>query len=381
VTDEVIPPAEGDELIVDPTTDDTHVEVPAVVDGVSGKPQPSALDAINEAVELASKGRPAKIEPKGEQTPDEKAAELAAVKVEDAKEATAGRVRGADGKFRAMTDEEKTARDAAAKAADDAKKPDHVNDPIEKGLSERTTARMKALVETVKSQAGLMEQHTQLFDAVRATGANPNEFAAMLQYMTMVRQNDPAVMEKAYGILQGELRALSIKMGKPVAEVNLLTDPANKDLVDEIVAGKISNPRAHEIAVARARLKGDQTAAKTTNDAERQKADAVTAEKQGRADLDGLEGELRKRDGDGLYQAKYDVLVPMLDEHFTRLEPKFWKETFRSFYDKLKVQAPAVPVIPAKPQPLRPKQPAGSGNSPAAPKSALEAINAALEGY
>ena len=370
---------DGEETTVDTTEtpkDDTSGDpVIAPVAKADGQ-EPKLSDILDEAIDSAGKGR--RITSKAEETPEEEEAALTAAKKEDDEAAEKGQVRGEDGKFRAMTDEEK-----AAKVAEDTKKPaDAVNDPIPDNTNKRTAERMRTLIDTVKEQATLIEGHTALFDAVRGTGASPDEFAAMLNYMKAVHTDDIPTLEKAYTILQSELRSLSIKIGKPVPEVNLLTDPANDDLVKEVREGKITVNRAHELAVARERLKTDRATSKTKVDAENSAAETKRLSDEGKVALDKLGDELRARDGDAVYGAKYDTLVPQLREAFTsgNVHPSKWSAVFRQAYENLKLAPrPAPAVLKEKQQPLRPKTPAGSGNASPAPKSVLEAINAALE--
>jgi hypothetical protein len=333
----------------------------------------TALDAISEAIDDTFKG-PKRIESKAD---------------EQAKEDT--RPRNADGTFKTETPEEKAARETvdaakaaetpeqkAAREAEEAKKvaqPDHVNDKIPEGLNKRTAERMQYLIDTVKQQNTIVEQHNALFTAVQAAGT-PEEFAGMLGYMRAVKSNDPATLEKAYTVLQGELRGLCIKLGKPIPEVNLLMDKDNADLVQEIREGKITTERAHQLAVARAsqHRTTTTTAAETTAATEKAAHDAAVA------DLDAFDVAQRKIDGDEVFQAKYDVLVPALQKTLKRVDPREWGKIVREAYADLPTpkKAAAVVAAPAKTMPQRPKSPAGAGSAPAAPKSALDAVNAAL---
>lgn len=352
----------------------------------AGKTAKSALEAISEGIGEAF--APRKITSKAELTPEQKAAEEKAarekIEQEDAEQAEKGQLRGPDGKFRAMTAEEKKAyEDKKAADAAAAAKPDAVNDPIPKDLNERTATRMKELIQTVKEQAALAEQHNALFGAIQATGATPDEFADMITYMRFAHTNDPASLQTAYKLLQRELSALAVRLGQPIPEVNLLRDPANKDLVDEVNAGKLTAQRAHELAAARAAKGATEATAKRAGEAATAKEQAEAATKAGRTELDALDAELRARDGNETFQRKYDILVPQLKNLFSRLDPRQWKETFIDCYENLKLPAlpaAAAPASTGKPQPIRPKAPAGTSGGTSAPKTALEAISQALDG-
>lgn len=348
---------------------------------------PTVGDAIEEAI--ASAG-PKKIAPK--QSDEEIAAQAAADEKKD------GRPRNADGTFKAETPDEKAAREAAAAETDEekaakeaAKKTDAVDAPIPDEVKGRTRERMQELIGVVKEQRVLAEQHNALFSAIEGTGATPDEFATMVSYMRAAHSNDPTLLQAAYKSLQSELRHLAIRLNTPIPEVNLLVDRDNADLVKELQEGKITAQRAHEVALGRARAKFEgerSTQVRTREQAAAADKQAVAA---GRQSLNTLEGELIAADGQEIYARKSAIVVKQLDELFTRLDPKEWSRVFKATYAALPDPgAPAAPrtVVPqgAKPpgapvrkQPLRPHAPANAGNVTSGPKSALEAINQALE--
>jgi hypothetical protein len=392
VTDETNTELEDEQPV--PAAEDQQVTPPESADdapqpGQDGGEKPSLSEAIDAAISGAG---PKKVTPKAELTPEEKQAEIDAAAektaAEDAEAAEKGQVRGADGRFREMTPEEKKAHEEK-KAAAAAKEADPVNDPIPKDLKEATAKRMQALIDTVKAQTALVEQHNALFGMIQGTGASPDEFAAMVTYMKAAHtSSDPKSLDAAYNLLKGELRGLCIRMGKPIPEVNLLRERGNEDLIQEVRDGKITVNRAHELAVARAVAAAGSTAAVQTRTAQEQKDADTRASEEGKSALDALDGELRKRDGDAVFNAKYDILVPILADLFKQLDPKHWKGVFLNHYEKLKISAAATPKPPApggappanRPQPLRPKPPAGSGGVQSGPKTAREAIDQALDG-
>lgn len=386
-------------------TPDATTEIPASTipdsgeTASSGESKRTALDAVTEAIDGANKP-PKRIQAK-----------------EDERSQGDTRPRNADGTFKTETAEEKAAREEAEEAARLAKEtpeekaarlaaetpeqkaareakeaaakkaPDHVNDAIPEGLNKRTAERMKYLIDTVKAQEQLTAQHNQLFSAIESTGASPQEFAQMVNYMRAVHSSDPKVLEQAYATLQAELRGLAVKLGRPLYEVNLLREESNADLVEEIREGKITTNRAHEIALMREQQKATTSRTTQQTEAERQTQDAKAANEQGRRELDELDAVLRARDG-ATFVAKYNLLVPVLKPLFAKLDPRAWKEVFQSHYDNLKLPpAPTTTTTAAngdapkvKQMPMRPKSPAGAGATTQAPKSALEAISQALDG-
>ena len=189
------------------------------------------------------------------------------------------------------------------------------------------------------------------------------------------------MLKAAHKLLQSELRGLMTRLGEPVEEVNLLNEPENKDLADEIRAGKLSLQRGHELAAARESRKATGKRASAATETERQQRAAAEATTAGKADLDKLDTELRARDGNETFQRKYDLLVPALQDAFSRIHPSKWRESFTAAYNNLKLPAaPAAAATAPKVFPARPKSPAGAGSTTQAPKSALEAISQALDG-
>jgi hypothetical protein len=351
-----------------------------VTDPKPGDEKKSLSDLVSEAIDSADNRK------KTAETPEQIAAREKAAKETAAKEeveaAEKGQVRGADGKFRAMTPEEKAAKEAAAAEAAKAAKPDHINDPIPKDINARTAERMTALVNDVKALQAVQKDHNDLMGYINGTGASPQEFSQALNYMRAIRSNDPKMLEAAYAQLQSELLGLSERMGKPIPEVNLLRDPKNADLVKEIQDGKLSVQRAHELALWRSRQARETTTRTTTETTQAQERERAQVLDVGKNELNALEDTLIAKDGEALYRAKTEIVYAALEPVFASIDPRNWKATFQAAYDKLKMQAPAAaaPVAPAaRPTPLRPKAPA-AGGAQGAPKSALEAMSAALEG-
>jgi hypothetical protein len=377
------------------TPETPELEKEMVVEGGEHANKASLSEAMDAAISDASRSR--RITPKAELTPEQKeAAEKEAAEKtakEDSEAAERGQLRDAKtGKFREMTAEEKKAHEdkKAADAAKAAEDEDPTTAPIPKELNERTAKRMQKLIDTVKAQSALVEQHDALFGMIQGTGASPDEFAQMVTYMKAAHTNDPKAMDAAYNLLKGELRALCLRMGKPIPEVNLLREAGNEDLIAEIREGKITVNRAHEIAVGRAAGKATTDTRMATATAEQQRTADARASADGKVALDKLGDELVKKDGAAVYAAKEKILIKLLQPLFAKLDPKAWTDVFRSHYDNLELAAPPKPTPkpaspggggqPAnRPQPQRPKSPAGGGSTKVA-GTALDAINQALEG-
>lgn len=339
---------------IEPTEDE---EVESVIDA-TGEIEP-VVEEVKPTVEDAIADALKALEPKtDEQKAAEKAtADAAAKKLADDKAGVA------------PVDAPKLDKDG--KPIVEAKKVDHVNDPIPPQVSERTRERITSLVGQVKEQAAIVENQGAIIASIQETGATPEEFGAMITYMRYMHSDKPADLEEAYKMLQGGLQTVSLKLGRAIPEVDVLA--GHKDLADAIAAGQITVPHAEEIAVGRARIAqanrastAMQTETQAQAAAETEKATAIT-------ELNDL-GELLKR-ADPQYNAKYALIVPALTASFKHMAPKFWKKAFNDAYAAAKVSVAPVVVAPVvkKQVPLRPAAPSG-GNSKREPKSLEDAI-------
>jgi hypothetical protein len=258
------------------------------------------------------------------------------------------------------------------------KKPDPLTDPIEKGVSERTTARIHSLIELAKESQAKADESRQLFQHIADTGTSPENFGATISYLRLFNSKDPADNEKAFLVLQAEYRALAVKLGKTDAGVDLLAE--YPDLKEEVRQGHLHAGRANEIALSRTRdaaTARDRTTQKVTDD---QTRDFETAKTAAVNELNVLGNQMAS---DPEYARKYAILVPALRPVFERLHPSQWKAAFQSAYAGLKLPS-ALPALPAdkvivKGRPLRPKAPSGQGSKQAV--SLEDAIQAGLDSY
>jgi len=327
--------------------------------GAGGEAAKSIADALDEGLEASKTAK----------KPGDKPAE--AVEDKDGKK---------DGDGKTETDEEKTAREKAEKDEAD-KKIDHVNDPIDERLSERTQERIKSLVGFVKERDEALTVQGNLINSIQETGASPEQFAETIGFLRNVNSDDPAALEAAYKTLQGGMRSLAIRMGKPVPEVDLLGE--YPELANAVKFGQITKEHAQELAIAREQAKVATTQRTRANDATRTTQEAAAEKDAAITSLNTLGASLAKSDPQ--YQAKFDLITGPLKAAFANIRPSQWEATFKAAYAAAVVAAPvkAAPVVPAvvpkKGQPIRPQQPAGDGTK-TAPKSMLEAVNSALDG-
>jgi|SRR5882724_7827654 len=331
---------EGDGSAVDGETPDVEAG------GGTVKSEPTVEDAIADALKL--------LEPK---TPEQKAAETTA--------ATAAAKKIADEKAGVKpADEPKLDKDG--KPIAEAKKVDHINDPIPPQVSERTRERITSLVSTVKEQAAIVENQGAIITAIQGTGATPEEFGAMITYMKYVHSDKQTDLEEAYKMLQGGLRTISMKLGRSLPEADALD--GHQDLIDAVANGHTTAKIAEEVAIARNRAQATSASSQAMTTAAQNETAAAQERMTAITDLNGIGDHLQKTDPN--YAAKREAIEPALTAAFKHMRPSLWKQAFNEAYAACKVAARAAPVvvIPPKPKgaPLRPAAPAGGGKREAA---------------
>lgn len=384
-------------MAVEDTTEEANTETPA-------EPAPNVMDAINAALEPPK--APVVTPPADDTNKDGADEELETEGGEDgtdedpADAAGDDQPRGADGKFKSPTDGKGKAGEGAGKdeagklgadgkpLVDDkgaAKKPDHVNDPIPKELSERTQERMQSLVSMVKEKDEIISQQHQLFAQIESTGATPQEFGAMVGYMAWVHSNDPKQLTQARDLLMSELRGVSLKLGEAAPGIDFLSDyPDLKTMVDN---GQITTDVAQELAIKRTREKTERDASVAKSSATAATQAAETAQNDAIKELNALGAQLMQDDPD--YARKHDILKPIISS-FGILPPKQWKAAFMRAYNAIPAANPNAgggsggsagaggAAGAGRGTPLRGnKTPAGEGQKQ--PTSLFDAVNAALD--
>lgn len=264
---------------------------------------------------------------------------------------------------------------------------DPVNDPIPVGVAARTSERIQSLIGMVKERDTIVATHHEMMGLISGTGATPDEFGSMVTYMRLVHSDSIEDKRAALKIAQSELRSLAIELGEPVEGYDALAEHA--DLAERVEAGTLSRADAQEIAVGRTRRATTAATNATAVEQARVNAEHQTAVQAGVAELNAYGTEMAAKDP--LYGQKYAILVGgknadgtkyggTLTAVISQLHPTKWKATFEAAYKNLRVTAPVggAPVVTPKQQPLRQKTPSGDGKK--VPTTALEAMNAALEG-
>lgn len=212
-------------------------------------------------------------------------------------------------------------------------------------------------------------------NAVRETGATPEQFGQSLGYIADINSGDPARLENAYNTLHAELVTLAKALGKPLPGVH---DPleGHADLQNMLDMG--ADREALE------RIAGDRARAQLTEQGRRQLEAQQAGATAAQTALDALKDfGATARATDPLFAAKMAAIGPAVQAVVAKLPPAEWLPTVRDLYAKAVVAAPApaprAPAGPVVPNAVRGGN-AMSATGPVAkaPASAEEAMAAAL---
>lgn len=378
---------EKDELVVDDTTiedDDTPPE-PDIFDAVSEAIDEQTVGLDTSADDDAPTGDEDDVTPTGESEDD-----LEEDPEDEGGDGTPASDEPADGEGDDGTPEadkedlpgadEPAAKDGDTPADTDGEpaQPDHVNDPIPKGLAEKTQERIRSLADRVKvAETGVTERTgdlDEMIGMVQATGTSGEQYGQMLTFMKLFNSDDVEEQRQAFLVMQAELGAMAVRLGEPVPGVDLLAEHA--DLQQELTNGTLTEARANEIAVSRGREKAAATRKVTTDADAAAQGDIEQAIVDAKADLAVFENAHKT---DPQWMAKKAILVPALRATMRIIHPSQWRATFEESYNKLVLPKVAASTPkPKTPTPLRPKSPAGEGSKQ--PSTMAEAIELSLGG-
>lgn len=273
---------------------------------------------------------------------------------------------------------------ATGKPKVEAKKPDALNDPIDKTLKAPTQERIRTLITTAKEATAAREKAETDFNflvqGVQSTGASPEQYGETLSWLALFNSQDPTQQGKALELAETVCDRLATLLGRERTVGDPLAEHA--DLKDAVAKGHVTAQYAKEIARTRnsQSFRGqlnDNAATEARNVAARE-AELTTA----RNDLTDLEATLASTDPN--WAQHKQILVAALKPVFAALPPKEWKAKFTEAYRQIRAQN--LPVarkakIPAN-QSMRPGRSAGGGGAGVKPQhgSALDAMNDALAG-
>ncbi|MBA4279305.1 hypothetical protein [Ralstonia sp.] len=278
--------------------------------------------------------------------------------------------------------------DPAKLTASEAEKPAAApaEDEMPAGLSQKSQERFRELApyKAAFKQAGIEKAEDlpkiverakfadELESAIVDTGATPEQYGAAIQYLALINSGQPAMLEKAFEVMQAELATLAKTLGKEAPGVH---DPLaeHSDLREEVENGDITRKRALEIASQRAAgsLAQQNERAASEQAAQRAAYDGAIAE------LNALGSQLSA--ADPMYSSKIAALKPTIALIREHCPPSEWVQRVGIAYRQVVVSAPA-PSAPSHlppPGPVRSVSPAGVSYAAEA-KSPEEAIRMAL---
>lgn len=260
---------------------------------------------------------------------------------------------------------------------EDAGEPDHLNDPIPEGTNERTASRIQSLISDVKELSQTRDTFNEFQTAIEQSGASPEQYAASLGVLQAYNVGTPEQKRAAMQVLETMRRDLAMELGEADEYANVNDHP---DLVAEIEAGSLSEERAREIAATRETKKYRDTVSKQQSEAQQQKQQTQQMVDNGKAELNSLGQELL---ADPAYKALYPQFTAILQSTLRRVHPTEWRATAEDTWRQLKAANPNITAPQPKPkpkqQPLRVKSGSSSGSKVAGAKSALDALDGALE--
>lgn len=282
--------------------------------------------------------------------------------------------------------EEKPEQTEEEKAAAAALAEDPLDAPIPKTLSERTQERMRSVIGMVKEFQPKAQQYDELIGYISGTGASADEFSMQLTYAKLLHSDNIEDNRQAYAILVSEQKSLAERLGITLPGQSPLEGHA--DLQDLVKAGKTTPEIAAEVAANRNAVK----AADAHRTAAQQRAQqavgnteaAKTADLASRAALNDLGAHLEATDPK--FKAKIALMPKETMAKIWQTPANLRVNAFLTAFRAIKLPAKAAAVVAGKPnvkkavnQPLRAnRQPAGGTKG--APKSALEAMNVAIDG-
>lgn len=222
-------------------------------------------------------------------------------------------------------------------------------------------------------------QHVEWVKHVVDTGASPEQYGTMLEYLADVGaagKGDMAAAERMFEKVMGEAKALASMLGKPIEGV---FDPldAHEDLRELVDDMSLSREKALQIAQDRQTaqaLKAAQAAQGEQAQAQNSEALAKQAEDQGIDSLIKIDEYLRAQDPD--YERKRPMLNAMVANIRATLPVNQWAQATQEAYA-------TIPAMPA-PKPAVGRVPVRGGGvhgrmQPAQFEDPLAALDAGID--
>lgn len=245
-----------------------------------------------------------------------------------------------------MTDEQRDEADAKALGFKNQK----ANTEFKAMRAELRTLR--PLQEKLADVEPMAERWGKVYQYCQTNDIDADAFAQGMAMIAGTRAKDPAIMAKTLEGLEWEADRLRKKLGVAGGAYDPLKEEGNRDLAQAVENEEMTPQWAQQQARQRAELAHRQNLEATTRQQAEERQTTNQARQSAINELDSIGAEYAKLDP--MYQAKSDLLVPMLQPIFARLPPSEWAAAFRQAYSEFKLPAgPQTPLVPPSVPPLR----------------------------
>jgi len=255
---------------------------------------------------------------------------------------------------------------------------------LDENTPEKTRERFEAVKgkfdDLVTERDALIEERDEVkaesdgwVNAIAGTGTNEKQFNMTLDYLTAVNSGTPAEMQRAYDIMEGELKVLGQVLGRTAPGHDPLTE--HKDLQERIDSGSLEEKDALEIAASRATTKLNAVHSENQDNNSRQQVVLNTAY----SDVKALGAQLKTANPIE-FNAKFPYLETIIKSAVdSGSPPENWTAMIKNAYEAMPM--PTVVATKKAPtvNPLRPGQTdTASSDLNKEPGSILEAVNQSL---
>ena len=244
--------------------------------------------------------------------------------------------------------------------------------------SERSQKRFKELYERaskVSEMEETLKQQEQVFQTMENLGVTPDQFSQAIGLIGFINSQDPGKLEMAYEVLSQELAQIGRKIGKSAPGYDPVQD--DPDLLAKVKRGELDPADAAEFARLKRQnqLVTERTQAQVQAQAQMAEAEAC------RQSLNQLETHLRANDP--LYEAKRDILMPILKAQMASVpfadRPALFMQAYQSIKLPAMVAPSAAPSQVVRPDPANTARPKSGAGGPV-PTSTLDAVEMAIRG-
>lgn len=243
------------------------------------------------------------------------------------------------------------------------------------GLTPKAQERFQKLATDAKAARAEVEHMTSVIEPFRQSLQENNvsreQFDMATAYIGLVNKND---LEGAYKLMEGELRSLSLRMGRTLGGVDALSNFS--DLRNAVDTFQITEEHALELARQR-NNEQIQTAAhqqaqqrqQQVEQRQQQERQSAQVTQQGTAAVDTFCKQMMKSDLD--YAKVEAILLPQIQSGLLQdVPPARWAAVVESTYKMIKASAGASKQTPS----VGALRATGTGSPSQAPKSMMDAM-------